>query len=84
MTLNLDNHFEHAFTRALFNGGFIESPCLEHFFAVHDYGDIKGKTLLDFVVSIKHSVHRLGSTRNSDGSWHTTAWSSNKPEEATV
>ncbi len=31
-----------------------------------------------------HSVHRLGSTQNRDGSWHTTAWSSNKPEEATV
>lgn len=28
-----------------------------------------------------HSVHRLGSTRNSDGSWHTTAWSSNQTEE---
>ncbi len=28
-----------------------------------------------------HSVHRLGSTQNRDGTWHTTAWSSNQPEE---
>lgn len=28
-----------------------------------------------------HSVHRLGSIQNRDGTWHTTAWSSNQPEE---
>lgn len=28
-----------------------------------------------------HSVHRLGSIQNRDGIWHTTAWSSNQPEE---
>jgi len=28
-----------------------------------------------------HSVHRLGSVCGRDGIWHTTAWSSNQPEE---